>query len=310
MLAAAAALEAASRRRRRRCADDAGKPSSGSRCTCSSAPGRKMFCGCAADLRRRAQHQRLPGLPRPPGRAAGAQRRGGPARRARRRWRSGARCTRRSIFARKNYFYPDLPKGYQISQFDQPLATGGTLWIESPERGADRRSASPGCTSRRTPGKSLHDRFPGKTAVDLNRAGVPLAEIVSEPDLRSPAEARAYLTALKQILVYAGVSDCNMEKGSLRVDANISVRRPGRRRARHQDRSEEHQQLRQRRARARGRARPPDRAARGGRAGRAADPALQRGHRRRCGRCAPRKRATTTATSPIPICRRWCWRRP
>ena len=76
-------------------------------------------------------------------------------------------------------------------------------------------------------GKLLHDRFPGKTAVDLNRAGIPLAEIVSEPDLRSPAEARAYLATLRQILVYAGVSDCSMEQGSLRVDANISIRRPG-----------------------------------------------------------------------------------
>ena len=131
-----------------------------------------------------------------------------------------------SVFARKNYFYPDLPKGYQISQFDQPLATGGKLRIESPERGA----LTVGITRlhlEEDAGKSIHDRFPGLTAVDLNRAGVPLAEIVSEPDLRSPAEARAFLTALKQILVYAGVSDCSMEKGHLRVDGNISVRRPG-----------------------------------------------------------------------------------
>jgi aspartyl-tRNA(Asn)/glutamyl-tRNA(Gln) amidotransferase subunit B len=132
----------------------------------------------------------------------------------------------RSIFARKNYFYPDLPKGYQISQFDQPLATGGTIWCESPERGR----IGIGVTRlhlEEDAGKSLHDRLPGKTAIDLNRAGTPLVEIVSEPDLRSPAEARAYLTTLKQILVYAEVSDCNMEEGSLRVDANISIRRPG-----------------------------------------------------------------------------------
>jgi aspartyl-tRNA(Asn)/glutamyl-tRNA(Gln) amidotransferase subunit B len=131
-----------------------------------------------------------------------------------------------SIFARKNYFYPDLPKGYQISQFDKPLATGGRLEIESPERGA----LTVGITRlhlEEDAGKSLHDRFPGLTAVDLNRAGVPLAEIVSEPDLRSPAEARAYLTTIRQLLVYAGISECSMEKGSLRVDANISVRRPG-----------------------------------------------------------------------------------
>jgi len=131
-----------------------------------------------------------------------------------------------SVFARKNYFYPDLPKGYQISQFDQPLATGGRVTFESPERG---RMAA-GITRlhlEEDAGKLVHDRFPGKTAVDLNRAGVPLAEIVSEPDLRSPAEARAYLTTLRQILVYAGASECSMEKGSLRVDANISIRRPG-----------------------------------------------------------------------------------
>ena len=131
-----------------------------------------------------------------------------------------------SVFARKNYFYPDLPKGYQISQYDQPLATGGRVGFESPERGR----IEVGITRlhlEEDAGKLLHDRFPGKTAVDLNRAGTPLAEIVSEPDLRSPAEARAYLTVLRQILVYARVSECSMEQGSLRVDANISIRHPG-----------------------------------------------------------------------------------
>jgi len=131
-----------------------------------------------------------------------------------------------SIFARKNYFYPDLPKGYQISQFDQPLATGGSLTIESPERGR----LTLGITRlhvEEDAGKSLHDRLPGRTAVDLNRAGTPLAEIVSEPDMRSPAEARAYLTVLKQILLYCEISDGNMEEGSLRVDANVSIRQPG-----------------------------------------------------------------------------------
>jgi aspartyl-tRNA(Asn)/glutamyl-tRNA(Gln) amidotransferase subunit B len=138
----------------------------------------------------------------------------------------GATINRRSVFARKNYFYPDLPKGYQISQFDRPLATAGRVAFESPERGR----IEVGITRlhlEEDAGKLVHDRFPGKTAVDLNRAGIPLAEIVSEPDLRSPAEARAYLTTLRQILVYAGVSDCSMEQGSLRVDANISIRRPG-----------------------------------------------------------------------------------
>ena len=131
-----------------------------------------------------------------------------------------------SVFARKNYFYPDLPKGYQISQFDRPLATGGSVSFESPERGR----MQVGITRlhvEEDAGKLLHDRFPGKTAIDLNRAGTPLAEIVSEPDLRSPAEARAYLTTLRQILVYAGVSECSMEQGSLRVDANLSIRPAG-----------------------------------------------------------------------------------
>jgi len=137
-------------------------------------------------------------------------------------------CTihERSIFARKNYFYPDLPKGYQISQFDRPLATGGHVAVESPERGLLAVSIVR-LHLEEDAGKSLHDRVPGKTAVDLNRAGVPLAEIVSGPDLRRPAEARAYLVTLKQLLVYAGVSECSMEKGSLRVDANISIRPAG-----------------------------------------------------------------------------------
>ncbi len=131
-----------------------------------------------------------------------------------------------SVFARKNYFYPDLPKGYQISQFDRPIALGGHLDILSPDRGP----VSIGITRlhlEEDAGKSFHDRVPGMTAVDFNRSGVPLAEIVSEPDLRSPAEARSYLLALKQVLEYVEVSDCNMEEGSLRVDGNLSVRRPG-----------------------------------------------------------------------------------
>jgi aspartyl-tRNA(Asn)/glutamyl-tRNA(Gln) amidotransferase subunit B len=137
-------------------------------------------------------------------------------------------CTihERSVFARKNYFYPDLPKGYQISQFDRPLATAGRVAVESAERGVLEVSIVR-LHLEEDAGKSLHDRIPGRTAVDLNRAGVPLAEIVSGPDLRSPAEARAYLVTLKQLLVYAGVSECSMEKGSLRVDANVSIRPAG-----------------------------------------------------------------------------------
>ncbi len=133
-----------------------------------------------------------------------------------------------SWFARKHYFYPDLPKGYQISQFDRPLATGGRLEIVSPDRG----SVAVGITRlhlEEDAGKSVHDRFVDKTAIDFNRSGIPLVEIVSEPDLRSPTEARGYLGVLKQILQYVGVSDCSMEAGRLRVDANLSVRRAGER---------------------------------------------------------------------------------
>ncbi len=132
-----------------------------------------------------------------------------------------------SIFARKNYFYPDLPKGYQISQYDKPLATQGKLEVVLPQ---DGRTISVGITRvhmEEDAGKSLHDRFSGVTAIDLNRAGVPLIEIVSEPDMRSSVEAGAYLRTLKQILEYMDVSDVSMEAGSLRVDANVSARRSG-----------------------------------------------------------------------------------
>jgi len=131
-----------------------------------------------------------------------------------------------SVFARKNYFYPDLPKGYQISQFDRPIATRGRL-----RTAADDGSAIEVGITRahleEDAGKSVHDRFPSATAVDLNRAGVPLLEIVSEPDLRGSEAAAAYLRTLKQILEYVDVSDVSMEEGSLRVDANVSARRRG-----------------------------------------------------------------------------------
>ncbi len=133
-----------------------------------------------------------------------------------------------SRFARKNYFYPDLPKGYQISQFELPLATGG--WVEIEYEGKSKRIGITRLHLEEDAGKSLHDGFPHsseKTYVDFNRCGTPLSEIVSEPDMRSPDEAYAYLTALRQILLYTGVSDCNMEEGSLRCDANVSVRLRG-----------------------------------------------------------------------------------
>jgi aspartyl-tRNA(Asn)/glutamyl-tRNA(Gln) amidotransferase subunit B len=132
-----------------------------------------------------------------------------------------------SVFARKNYFYPDLPKGYQISQFDQPLATGGKVEIGIREDGSPITIGVTRVHMEEDAGKSVHDRYPGVTAIDLNRAGVPLIEIVSEPDMRSSREAGAYLRVLKQILEYMAVSDVSMEEGSLRVDANVSARRRG-----------------------------------------------------------------------------------
>jgi aspartyl-tRNA(Asn)/glutamyl-tRNA(Gln) amidotransferase subunit B len=133
-----------------------------------------------------------------------------------------------SIFARKNYFYPDLPKGYQISQFDRPLAEHG--FIEIPAGSGKKRIGITRLHMEEDAGKSLHDGFADSasyTYIDLNRTGVPLIEIVSEPDMRSPDEAFEYLTRLKEIILYTGVSDCNMEEGSLRCDANVSIRPVG-----------------------------------------------------------------------------------
>ena len=132
-----------------------------------------------------------------------------------------------SVFARKNYFYPDLPKGYQISQFERPLATGGMLVIGRTPEGGDIQVGITRVHIEEDAGKSVHDRFAGVTAIDLNRSGVPLVEIVSEPDMRSAAEAGACLRVLKQVLEYTNVSDVSMEEGSLRVDANVSARRRG-----------------------------------------------------------------------------------
>ena len=133
-----------------------------------------------------------------------------------------------SRFARKNYFYPDLPKGYQISMYDLPLAKNG--WLEIEHDGRTKRIRITRLHLEDDAAKNLHEGFEDsaeKSYIDYNRCGVPLAEIVSEPDLRSPDEAHAYLTALKQVLLYTEVSDCNMEEGSLRCDANVSVRRRG-----------------------------------------------------------------------------------
>jgi aspartyl-tRNA(Asn)/glutamyl-tRNA(Gln) amidotransferase subunit B len=135
----------------------------------------------------------------------------------------------RSIFARKNYFYPDLPKGYQISQFDKPLAEHGRIDVPAAD-GTIKRIGITRLHMEEDAGKSLHDGFSDSathTYLDLNRCGTPLIEIVSEPDIRTPDEAFEYLTRLKEILLYTRVSDCNMEEGSLRCDANVSVRPRG-----------------------------------------------------------------------------------
>ena len=132
-----------------------------------------------------------------------------------------------SVFSRKNYFYPDSPKGYQISQFDKPLALDG--FVEIGAR-ADQSPIRIGVTRvhlEEDAGKSIHDRYTGATAIDLNRSGTPLIEIVSEPELRSVEQVGAYLRVLKQIIEYIEVSDVSMEEGSLRVDANVSARRRG-----------------------------------------------------------------------------------
>ena len=137
----------------------------------------------------------------------------------------GCEIREQSVFSRKNYFYPDNPKGYQISQFDKPIAEGG--WLEvTADGGGSRRIGITRLHMEEDAGKSLHDGFAdsvSKTYIDLNRCGTPLLEIVSEPDLRTADEVFDYLTRLKEILLYTGVSDCNMEEGSLRCDANVSV---------------------------------------------------------------------------------------
>jgi aspartyl-tRNA(Asn)/glutamyl-tRNA(Gln) amidotransferase subunit B len=134
----------------------------------------------------------------------------------------GATIAPRSIFARKNYFYPDLPKGYQISQYEIPVVSGGTV---SPDDGRPVRLTR--AHLEEDAGKSLHEDFHGKSGIDLNRAGTPLLEIVTEPDMRSAAEAVAYAKALHALVRWIGICDGNMQEGSFRCDANVSVRRPG-----------------------------------------------------------------------------------
>ncbi len=141
-----------------------------------------------------------------------------------------AKINHRSVFARKNYFYPDLPQGYQISQYDQPIVGEGTVVVEVPDAKGGVEEVRIGIERlhlEQDAGKLLHDQNPTMSFVDLNRSGVALMEIVSKPDLRSSDEARAFLTKVRSILRYLGTSDADMEKGNLRADINVSVRRPG-----------------------------------------------------------------------------------
>jgi aspartyl-tRNA(Asn)/glutamyl-tRNA(Gln) amidotransferase subunit B len=142
-----------------------------------------------------------------------------------------AAINHRSVFARKNYFYPDLPQGYQISQFDQPIIGEGEIVVEvGPDKNGEFEEIRVGVERlhlEQDAGKSLHDQHPTMSFVDLNRSGVALMEIVSKPDMRSSEEARAYINKLRTILRYLGTSDADMEKGNLRADVNVSVRRPG-----------------------------------------------------------------------------------
>ncbi len=188
----------------------------------------KLFCGCSVAYGSEPNHHTCPVCLALPGSLPVLNRRAveNAIRAA-----LATHCTvnERSVFARKNYFYPDLPKGYQISQFEEPLATGG--WVEIPTDGESgegeaRRIRLTRIHMEEDAGKSIHDAA-DVTRVDLNRTGVPLIEIVSEPDLRSPEEAGAYLRALREILRYVEVSDADLEKGQFRCDANVSVRRRG-----------------------------------------------------------------------------------
>ena len=139
---------------------------------------------------------------------------------------TNAEIASRSVFARKNYFYPDLPKGYQISQYELPVVGRGAVEIELDD-GSTKRIGITRAHLEEDAGKSVHDAFPGETGVDLNRAGVPLLEIVSEPDMNSAGEAMAYMRTIHSLVRYLGICDGNMEEGSFRCDANVSVRRSG-----------------------------------------------------------------------------------
>ncbi len=184
----------------------------------------KIFCGCSTEFGARPNHHTCPVCLGMPGvlpvlnqRVVEFAVRAGLA--------LGCAIRKTSVWSRKNYFYPDLPKGYQITQYDQPICEGGKMTIEVD--GAEREIRIRRIHMEEDAGKNVHDAAEGESLVDLNRAGVPLVEIVSEPDLRSSEEAAEYLKALRDVLVYLEINDGNMEQGSFRCDANVSVMRKG-----------------------------------------------------------------------------------
>ena len=217
----------------------------------------KLFCGCSAEFGAPPNSHTCPGLHGVSRRAAGDSTARASSSRSAPASRPARRIAPTSRFARKNYFYPDLPKAYQISMYDAPICIGGAVRFVLD--GEEKRMRLTRIHLEEDAGKNIHDAHADASLVDLNRAGVPLLEIVSEPDLRSPAEAAAYLRALRSILQYLEVCDGNMEEGSLRCDANISCARRGATDARHARRGQEHELVPRRRACARARDRAPDR---------------------------------------------------
>jgi aspartyl-tRNA(Asn)/glutamyl-tRNA(Gln) amidotransferase subunit B len=184
----------------------------------------KIFCGCSTRFGAPPNHNTCPVCLGMPGALPVLNRRvvefavrGGLA--------LGCTIRKTSVWSRKNYFYPDLPKGYQITQYDQPICEAGRLTIDLEGKAREIRITR--IHMEEDAGKSVHDAAGGESLVDLNRAGVPLLEIVSEPDIRSSEEAAEYLRTLREVLVYLGINDGNMEEGSFRCDANVSVRRKG-----------------------------------------------------------------------------------
>ncbi len=213
----------------------------------------------------------------------------------------GAKVAPQSIFARKNYFYPDLPKGYQISQYETPVVQGGQVEIVV---GTARKVVHlTRAHLEEDAGKSLHEDYHGQTGIDLNRAGTPLLEIVTEPDMRSSAEAVEYARALHALVVWLGICDGNMQEGSFRCDANVSVRRPGapfgtRREIKNLNSFKFLQQAIDFEVQWQ-----IDRIEDGWPSSRR--PCCSTPTPARRGPCAARKTRTTTATSPTPTCRRW-----